>query len=397
MIIGTQNRACKTGTVQHPGSAWAAAAVARTLKAGRRGGDLIPPTPPEADWPTVVEAVILHRVHGLLGPHVAELGMPDEYAARVSAAQRRLLDRGLAEIRDTDVVSRCLSEAGIAHLVVKGVVLGAAVGEMPALRGGGDIDVWVREEQVGDAEAVALANGWRRRAIAARLPPPSDTWRWQTLLRFAQEEALDHPERATLDLHWRLAGYQPELGFGFEEAYARSVPVPAAGPTVRTLWLEDTFVHVAQHGRKEAWPTLRHLVDVVHLVGAYGPERSRDLACRHQNVAVAILTAAHLDPSLTELVGSAHAKVRALAQEAWHGCLSLEYPQQIRRALTGGPAWRTRWRYESWLLRSAPDWPTRADWALQLAVPLRPLVDPDPPVVSLPREAIRSLIGGIRT
>ena len=58
---------------------------------------------------------------------------------------------------------------------------------------------------------------------------------------------------------------------------------------------------------------------------------------------------------------------------------SRRWARQIRR------------RYESWLFRSSPDWATRAEWAVQLAVPLRPLVDPDPPVVSIPRSAARNL------
>ena len=377
--------------MQHPGSAWTAAATASVLAASRHGTAVTALPPPETDWSTVVHAIILHRVHGLLGPHVGQLGMPAEHAARVSAAQRQMLNNGIAEVRDTDAVSRLLDDAGIQHLVVKGIVLGAAVGEMPALRGGGDIDVWVRERQVAEAEAVARAHGWRRRPIAERLPEPGDTWRWRTLLRFAHEEALDHPERATLDLHWRLAERQGELGFDFDDAYSRSAPVPAVGPTVRTLCLEDTFVHVAQHGRKEAWSTLRHLVDVVRLVDACGAEVSRDLARTHRNVGLAVLTATNIDSSLADLAEPAAQRIRSLAGEAWEGCLSLEFPQQIRRAQRAHRARRIRRRYESWLVRSSPDWSTRAEWAVQLAVPLRPLVDPDPPFVSIPRTAVRNL------
>ena len=305
---------------------------------------------------------------------LVELGAPQETAEHISRAQRRTLSSGIAEARDTAVISKMLDAADIEHLVVKGVVLGATLGDLPALRGGSDVDVWVRAGQVAEAEAVALANGWRRRPIADGLPEPGNSRRWRTMLRFGHEEALDHPERCTLDLHWRLAQYQGELGFDFDEAFDRSVPAPAAGPTVRTLCLEDTFIHIAQHGRKEAWPTLRHCVDVVRLVDVVGRGSSRDLAAAHRNVALAMLVAAQLDPSLTELVDETP-RLRALAQEAWHGCLSLAYPRQIRRSLTGAQARRARWRYESWLARSAPDVRTRAVWALQLAVPLRLLID----------------------
>ena len=176
----------------------------------------------------------------------------------------------------------------------------------------------------------------------------------------------------------------------------RSVPMPAVGPTVRTLCLDDTFVHIAQHGRKEAWPTLRHLVDVVRLVDVSGPERTRSLASAHRNVALALLTAAHIAPWLENLAERADHRTRALADEAWQDCLSLEFPLSTRRALNGWEARRTRLRYESWLARSAPDWATRRAWAAHLAIPLGPLVDPDPPITSIPRAGVQRVKGLVR-
>jgi hypothetical protein len=336
---------------------------------------------------------LLHGVHGLLAPHAKQLGISDRSAELISAAQRRMLHRGISVVADTAIASDLLHEAGIEHLIVKGVVFSAAIGDLPALRGGGDIDLWVRPEQAAEVEILARSHGWHRRPAAERLPEPGDGWRWRTLVHIAHEQPLDHPERATLDLHWRLAEHQGELGFDFDAAYQRSIPMPSVGPNVRTLCLDDTFVHIAQHGRKEAWPTLRHLVDVVRLVEMCGPGTTRLLARTHRNVALAVLAASHLDPSLADLADTADRHTRALADEAWHGCLSLEYPLHIRRALTGRDALRTRLRYESWLARSAPDWATRRTWAINLAVPLRPLVDPDPPLTSLPRAGFRRLAG----
>jgi hypothetical protein len=348
------------------------------LASRRRGTDPVAPRTPDVEWSDVMQAVFLHRVHGLLAPHVAQLGVPERFADRLGAAQRRMLDNGIAVTCDTAEVSDLLDTAGIEHLIVKGVVLAAVVGDLPALRGGGDIDLWVRPGEAAEVELLARANGWHRRPIASRLPQPADTWRWRTLMRFAHEQPLDHPDRATLDLHWRLAEHQDELGFDFDHAYRRSIAVPAIGPSARTLCLEDAFVHIAQHGRKEAWSTLRHLLDVVRLVEACGRDTTRQLVRNHRNVALAVLTASHIDPSLHELADAADRHTRALADEAWRGCLSLEFPRQIRRAITGRDALHSRLLYESWLARSAPTWATRRVWALHLAVPLRPLIEPAP-------------------
>jgi len=361
------------------------------LAAQRSGDDPVAPAPPDVDWSVVAQAMNVHRVQPLLGPHLHRLGAPEPFAERISTAHRRLLHSGIGVVRDTEVASRLLRDAGIDHLIVKGVVFAAVVGDLPALRGAGDIDLWVRPHQAGEVELLARAHGWHRRQRADRLPEPADTWRWRTMVRWAHEEALDHPDRATLDLHWRLAERQAELGFDFDEAFERSVPVPAVGPSVRTLCLDDTFVHIAQHGRKEAWSTLRHLVDVVQLVDTRGPDMTRELTRAHRNVALAVLTASRIAPWLETLADSADSRTRSLAGEAWENCLSLEYPLNIRSALTGSDARRARLRYESWLARSAPDWATRRAWAVNLAVPLRGLVDPDPPLRAIPRAGIRRL------
>jgi hypothetical protein len=363
-----------TADAEHPGSAWTAAAVTAVLAAKRCDNGVVAPAVPDVDWSDVEEAVFLHRVEGLLAPHGTQLGMPSDLAARMSNAHRRLLHSGIAAARDTDILSGVFERAGIEHLIVKGVVFMAAIGELPALRGGGDIDVWVRPEQTTAAEMVARNHGWHWRPHAEPLPEPAGGWRWRTMIYIANERPLDHPDRATLDLHWRLAAHQGELGFDFDTAQERSIVVPAVGASVRTLCLEDTFVHIAQHGRKEAWSTLRHLVDVVQLVDACGPDVTRQLAGTHRNVALALLVASRIAPRLEELADGADSRTRRLAAEAWGNCLSLAYPLRVRIALSGREAWRARWRNEYWLARSAPDWATKGAWAVKLAVPLRLLV-----------------------
>jgi hypothetical protein len=360
----------------HPGSRWTAAAVTEVLDAQRANRPVKPPSISEPDWDDVVRATIRHRVHVLLAPHLSELGVPEPTAGRLSQAHRRTFQSGMAEVRDTVAVSTFLDDAGIDHLIVKGAAFSWTVGELPAQRGGGDVDVWVRPFDVARAERLAREHGWQRRPSAERLPEPGDGWRWRTFLRLTYEHALDHPELTTLDLHWRLARHQPELGFDFADAWERSVAVPVLGPAARTLCPDDAFVHIAQHGRKEAWPTLRHLVDVARIAETIGPHRTRALARQHQNVALALTVSARVAPWLAELVDPGHRRVDALADEAWQGCLSLQYRLATRRNLPARSARRIRAQHESWVLRSAPDWATRLMGMVSLAIPVRLLIDP---------------------
>ena len=200
------------------------------------------------------------------------------------------------------------------------------------------MELRVRPAQVAEVESLALSNGWFRRPINASLPQPTGTWRWRALLRFSHEEPLGHADRTTLDLHWRLAQHQNQVGFDSDQAYARSVPVQAIGDSVRPLCLADTFVHIAQHDRKEALPTLRHLVGVVRLVDTVGEDKTRQLAESHRNVALALITDARIAPALADLINTTDQRTRKLADDAWAGCLSLELSLQIRRELIGSTA-----------------------------------------------------------
>jgi hypothetical protein len=150
--------------------------------------------------------------------------------------------------------------------------------------------------------------------------------------------------------------------------------VPMGATNVRTLAASDALEHIAQHGRREAWPVLRQLVDVVNLVDAAGEDAAAELASRNRNVRVALGTASFLAPWLGDLVDLDRSTKRCCL-EAWNGCLALDRRLDARRALTGRAALRARIAHESWLLRSAPNWATRVAYGTRLAVPLRTLVD----------------------
>ena len=264
-------------------SRWVATAVSRVLQQRHPGSALAPltlPPPSAASTDDLIEAIARHRVIPLLTPWADPLGLPPDAVAKLQALRRQEHLLGLANIVGTVTAAQALSVAGVDHLVVKGVCLPALSHRQPAARGRGDVDVWVRASDLGAAESALARAGWRRSEQHRTLPHQGDGWRWGILVRFSYELTLTHPRHSDVDLHWRLGHVGREFSFSFEQALSQSVALPAVGQGVRTLAPLQALEHLAQHGRKEAWPTLRHLVDIIELSECCGLQRVRDLARR---------------------------------------------------------------------------------------------------------------------
>ncbi|QVL52786.1 MAG: nucleotidyltransferase family protein [Cyanobium sp. M30B3] len=357
-------------------SRWVATAVSRVLQQRHPGSALAPltlPPPSAASTDDLIEAIARHRVIPLLTPWADPLGLPPDAVAKLQALRRQEHLLGLANIVGTVTAAQALSVAGVDHLVVKGVCLPALSHRQPATRGRGDVDVWVRASDLGAAESALARAGWRRSEQHRTLPQQGDGWRWGILVRFSYELTLTHPRHSDVDLHWRLGHVGREFSFSFEQALSQSVALPAVGQGVRTLAPLQALEHLAQHGRKEAWPTLRHLVDIIELSECCGLQRVRDLACRQSNLRLALATAAHLSPDLIDGVPIDRRSTR-LAAEAWAGCLSLTKVHADRLRLKGAAAVISRASMAWWLMRSAPSWPVRLNHFLWLVGPIGAVV-----------------------
>ena len=356
----------------HPGSPWVAEAVARVIAHERLGFRIDPVPLPETteDRMAVIDAIAEHRVAVVLADHLDALGVHDVTAEVVRRMRHQLVTAGLGLELDTNMVSALLTSAGIEHLVVKGAALAAIQGLQPSQRGAGDVDLWVRPADLVRTEALLHQHGWSR--YRATLPNPTDGWRWRLLMSVGNELPQRSDRANAVDIHWRLTQNSGEHIPDFDEAYARSVPAAPLVDGVRTLCPTDALNHLAQHGRKDAWPTLRHVVDLVRVADRCEPNDLRDMAERLPNVALA-LAVAELATGMRVEHWHPAPRTRRLADEAWHSCLSLRNPL-AQRLQAGSPA--ARWQFEWWQIRSAPTWTSRMSWGCRLAIPLQRLVRP---------------------
>ena len=354
----------------HAGSPWVAEAVSRVLALELHGTAIHPlPIPPDPSVQRLIlEAIAQHRVVEVLSPHLGALGVDSETAQVVYHWRRQLGTAGLRLLVDTNTVSTLLHSAGIDHLVVKGVALSSMLGLDPTRRGAGDIDIWVRPTDVACAEEILHGAGWSR--FDRTLPRPTDGWRWWVLLRATNELTQRADGSSPVDLHWRLTPFVGEQSPDFDDAYQRSIAIAEVAEHARTLSAPDALRHLAQQGRKDAFATLRQVVDIVRLAERCDSSTLVTMSAEDRNVALAVAVANELVAPLVP-EQNIHRRSRELAHEGWRRCLSLQTPFYLLDGIPHREALLHRTRYETWMFRTAPTCRARVSGLTQLAIPRR--------------------------
>ncbi len=184
-----------------------------------------------------VEAVgpLLH--HGLRPSAVAATW---PLAVREFLAHESRMHAALDLLRENElrVVLAAMAAAGIATLLLKGAALGYTHYPSPALRTRCDADVWIRPEDRDDGARVLEAMGYvRYDAIAGSLVSYEDAFRKRC-------GTIEH----VVDLHWQVNNGQVFAhAFAWDDAYARSVPVPQLGARVRTPYPPHALLIACMH------------------------------------------------------------------------------------------------------------------------------------------------------
>ena len=327
------------------------------------------------DWSRLMRSVNRHRLEGLIAPHIAALSAPESIVEHSRRQHRSLAAHGLRLAHDTARVSRILADSQIDHLIVKGVPLSLVTGHDIAARGAGDVDLWVRPVDVAGAEDALVRNGWARRSDADRYPHPSDGFRWRHFLREMNEFPMEHPNANDVDVHWKLYRFDSEFSFDFDSALAAAHEVPIGSVSVPTLSPRHALEHLAQHARKEAWPNLRSIVDIVWLTDVIDEPDIAQLCRDNRNVRIGIALASRFVPDLAGLVDLDRSDQR-LTRDAWERCLHAESWALMKNRSSGWEGLR-RWLDQLWWMwRSAPSWGVRRSQLRLWIQRTRSFVDP---------------------
>ncbi len=181
-------------------------------------------------------------LHHALRPSAVAATWP--VAVREFVARESRMHAALDMLRESELrsVLSALAASGITTLLLKGAALAYTHYRSPSLRTRCDADVWIRRAD-RDAAAHALEEmGYTRYdGIAGSLVSYEDAFRKRC-------GTVEH----VVDLHWQVNNGQVfARAFAWEDAYARSVPVPQLGAAARTphppLALLIACMHRAAH------------------------------------------------------------------------------------------------------------------------------------------------------
>ena len=221
------------------------------------------------DWDEIAELAALHGVVGLVRRNLLAMQAEDQVPARawkaIEAAATQVAFDGVLQLRETDLITATLHEAGIEAILLKGMALGDLLYEDPLVRPSADIDLLVAPADLAYAEEVLASAGYLPQSPAERAFQSANSYHI-SLVR----QSL--PGRYTLlELHWDLG---PRNLFRYDLAAWRSRAqrfslAGCATPLLR-FSPEDQLLHLALHMRKHRYVGLRWLVDVAELLRRFG-------------------------------------------------------------------------------------------------------------------------------
>lgn len=219
------------------------------------------------DWDAAIRLAGAHRVDALLHDALARAGvtLPPAPAGDLHRRTLGIVRQNLGYAVAASRLHRAFADAGIAHLFIKGSTLAALAYGNQTLKASVDIDLVVEETDLGRAEALLQALGYRRIA-----PSPTISEAAYQRYRSIIKEALWRDVAGVqLELHWRLISARPlldQLGAGSPTQMVQILP----GHSLPTLQPHDFAVYLTVHGCVHGWFRLKWLADMAALLATSG-------------------------------------------------------------------------------------------------------------------------------
>jgi hypothetical protein len=235
-----------------------------------------------ADWTQVARIADRHRVEGLVWNALrqAQVEVPGEAGEKLRGAAGRIARQNLLLTAESLRLAARLEEAGIRHLFVKGVSLGALVYGSVGPKMGWDIDLLVPLPDVEAAAAVLEAAGYR-----LDLPSGPNAREKLRLFHDHWKESVwkSADGSLTVELHTRLSDNERMLPSVGADSPVQRVEV-AKGRSLPTLTTDELFAYLCVHGASSAWFRLKWIADVAALLGGAPPAEVERLHRRSQQL-----------------------------------------------------------------------------------------------------------------
>jgi hypothetical protein len=212
------------------------------------------------DWTAIVAGARRHRVAPFLYAGLQTCGSSDVPAEVVAELRRQTLAaaaRSLAQLAEIGRLFRAFADGGVCVLALKGVVLSAQLHGDSALRNARDIDILVDPRDLGRADAVLAAAGYRH-FEATRSPRQAAAY----LSRIKDIQYIHGASGARLELHHRLTDNPSLLPCDFGTLWSGREHVRVDDADIATLARSQLALYLCAHGAGHGWERLGWLVDL---------------------------------------------------------------------------------------------------------------------------------------
>ncbi|MFZ0320357.1 MAG: nucleotidyltransferase family protein [Candidatus Sulfotelmatobacter sp.] len=214
------------------------------------------------EWNSVLQLADQHGTSSLLFQSLAPRVdlVPSAVLTSLRQSHERNIHKSLFLTRELIRIHDCLDGIGIEAIPYKGVVLSEIYYGDIALRRSGDMDLFVRKEDVRRIKKAVRDLGY-----VPRVQIPEDAE--QDYIESGYECTFDSPAgKNLLELQWALQPRFYAIDFDMDGMFRRAVDVTIAGRRMRTPCAEDLMLILSMHAAKHVWGRLIWLCDIAQIV-----------------------------------------------------------------------------------------------------------------------------------
>ena len=213
-------------------------------------------------WDVVVDLADRHGVHPLLFRALSDFKntIPPEHLNALAQKYQTNVHKALILSRELIRIVNALSAIELEVMPYKGLALAELVYGDIALRQSGDIDLFVRAEDLPRTRAALEKLGFT----------PHLRWseaKERSYVRSGYEYSFDGTAgRNLLEVQWAIQPRFYAVDFDMEGMFQRGVVIPVAGHPMKTPSAEDLFIVLSLHAAKHVWGRLIWLCDLALLM-----------------------------------------------------------------------------------------------------------------------------------
>jgi hypothetical protein len=252
------------------------------------------------DWDSLLRLADQHGTTSLLYQNLAPVGKPIPSAVLTSLREsyERNIHKTLFLARELIRVLDCLDRLGVDVIPYKGVVLSEVYYGDMALRLSGDMDLFVRKQDVARIKRAVRDLGYTPRVI---VPENAEA----DYIASGYECTFDSPlGKNLLELQWALQPRFYAVDFDMDGLFERAVSVTVAGRRVKTPSPGDLLLILSMHAAKHVWGRLIWMCDIAqilkleHLNWDWIQSHSRDLGIERILHITLLLTSRFLEANI---------------------------------------------------------------------------------------------------